>query len=88
MLALGEPQYEPFRFTPLLIPSRTAIFASKSYAGYPQGATCAQQDMADDMQGDSSFFVHSADQLRAFNSTRGDFARARWGRLGKRSTTW
>jgi hypothetical protein len=87
-LALGEPSYEPYRYTSLLIPSRTAVLTGKSYAGYPQGATCAQQDMADDLQGDASFFVHSPEQMRAFSSTRGDFARTRWGWLGKRSTTW
>jgi hypothetical protein len=85
MLALGEPSYEPYRY---LIPSRTAQLTGRSYPGYPEGAACTQQDMADDLQGDASFFVHSPDQIRAFASTHGDFARARWGRLGKRSTTW
>jgi hypothetical protein len=87
MLALGEPSYEPYRYQPLLIPSCT-VLTGRSYPGYPEGATCTQQDMADDLRGDASFFVHSTEQMRAVSSVRGDFARTRWGRLGKRSTTW
>lgn len=87
MLALGEPSYEPYRYQPLLIPSRTAVLTGKSYAGYPQGATCTQRDMADDLQGEPSAFISGgSEQMRAISTSRGDFARARWGRLGKRST--
>ncbi len=89
MLALGEASYEPYRYQPLLIPSRTAVLTGRSYPGYPESATCSAQDMADDMQGDGTAFITGgSEQMRAFNTTRGEFSRARWGRLGKRSTTW
>ena len=84
MLAVGEPAYEPYRYTPLLRPSRTAVLEGKGYPGYPQGATCAAQDAADDAAGDATTFIHSSEQMRALGSSRSDFARARWGALGRR----
>ena len=59
MLALGEPSYEPFRFQPLLrdVPSSSPFVPQSSEA------TCKRQDDLDDMAGDSTFFVHSREQL-------------------------
>lgn len=48
MLALGEPSYEPFRFTPLLrhVPKSSPFAPPQQPA-----ATCKAQDDADDMAG-------------------------------------
>jgi len=82
MLALGEPAYEPFRFTPLLLPSRTAMFEGRNYPGYPQ-ATCSAQDALDDAAGDPSTFISSPEQMRLLSQHSGQ-ERIRWGSFHRR----
>ena len=79
MLALGEPAYEPYRYQPLIIPSRHALLER----GYAQ-ASCSADDREDDAIGGPTAFVHSSAQMRALSGTRAEFARIRWGRLGSR----
>ena len=76
MLCLGEPEYQPYRYQPLLLPSRTAILEGRSYPGYPQ-ATCSAQDALDDSCSDASTFTTSAEQMRILSAHSGR-ARIRW----------
>lgn len=82
MLALGEPAYEPFRFTPLLLPSRTAMFEGRNYPGYPQ-ATYPAQDALDDAAGEPSTFISSPEQMRLLSQHSGR-ERIRWGSFHRR----
>jgi hypothetical protein len=82
MLALGEPAYEPFRYQPLLIPSRTAILTGPSYPGYPR-ATFSAQDALDDLMGGPSTFISSPEQMRLLSQHSGR-ERIRWGSFHRR----
>jgi hypothetical protein len=79
MLALGEPQYEPFRYQPLLrnLPTSSPFEARRS------AASCQAQDDADDAAGDPSFFIRDAAQMRALGSPSAQ-ERIRWGSLNRR----
>jgi predicted phage terminase large subunit-like protein len=81
---MRESPYEPYRYSGLPHYEHDP-WSRQSVSGYTVKDGCAAQDMRDDAQGDPAFFIHSPDQMRTLGSSR-DFARTRWGRLGKRST--
>jgi hypothetical protein len=86
MLALGEPAYEPYRYTGL-----PRLPTSSPFDSAARRATCQAQGDTDDAAGDATFFVNDPLQMRlppGANSRRwgrstgerhGEFARVRYG---------
>jgi hypothetical protein len=74
-LALGEPAYEPCRYTGL-----PRLPTSSPFDSAARRATCQAQGYADDAAGDATFFVNDPLQMRlppGANSRR-------WGSLNRR----
>ena len=59
MLALGEPTYEPFRYSGLPQIPRSSWMEPRHAAG----ASCAERDAIDDASGDATSFVNDASHM-------------------------
>jgi hypothetical protein len=82
MLELGEPGYEPFRYSGLPAYERSWPHGS-SQTQPQQHASCQAQNDLDDMIGGPSTFIHSPEQMRMTSSLDGR-DRVRWLSFGRR----